>query len=287
MSLKNYGEAEIQEDLNKLLLKVQKELKKKMFPRKHIKLLWRDVNIGLKKLDETILGTYETIKDKDNELKIHHKININNWVYDEYKNGLYGIGIEKRYCKRRLKNTIAHELIHAYVYEKYEWLGDEYGFHRDGSPVFLSILVFLNIPSGHAAMKAFKHTDIYKKVKEYVSFKSLEIYLIHLTCEYEKKFRDLETIILQDENKVYINNFTFSAGGTTGLKGEVTNTAIIKGCMSKANIFTVGANTDINKLNDLVLSKVNRNVFETKHVMMYCETIGDKKNKYRLQSMNI
>ncbi|EPY2273777.1 hypothetical protein ACXAUS_002651 [Clostridium sporogenes] len=287
MSLKNYEEIEIQKELNKLLLKVQKELKKKMFPRKHTKLLWKDVSIELKKLDNTILGTYETIKDKEHSSKIHHKININSWVYDEYKNGLHGLEIQKRYCKRRLKNTIAHELIHAYVYEKYEWFGDEYGFHNDGSPIFLSILAFLNIPSGHVTMKAFKHTDIYKKVKGYSSFESLEIYLIHLVCEYEEKFRKLQTIILKKDNKIYSNQFLFSGGEITGVRGEVTSTSICEGYVCKSNLFIMGGNTNINNLKKLVLSKTKRNIFEKKYIMLNCESVENKKNKYRLQSMNI
>ncbi|MBN3410995.1 hypothetical protein CJF15_18240 [Clostridium botulinum] len=287
MSSKNYEEIEIKRDLNKLLLKVQKELKKKMFPRKHTKLLWKDVSIELKKLDDTILGIYETIKDKEHSSKIHHKININSWVYDEFKNGLHGLGIQKRYCKRRLKNTIAHELIHAYVYEQYEWFADEYGFHRDGSPIFLSILAFLDIPSGHVAMKAFKHTDIYKKVKGYSSFESLEIYLIHLACEYEKKFRELQTIMLKKDNKMYSNQFEFSCGKITGVKGEITSTAIIKGYVAKGNSFIIGANANINNLKKLVLSKIKRNIFEKKSIMLHCESVEDIKNKYKLQSMDI
>lgn len=287
MSLKNYGETEIQEDLNKLLLKVQKELKKKMFPRKHIKLLWNEAKIGLGQLDESLLATYETIPNKKHKHKFSHKITISSWVYNEYKNGLWGLGIQKRYCKKRIENAIAHELIHAYVYEEYESCSNDYGFHRDGSPIFLSILAFLNIPSGHAAMRAFRHTEIYKKVKECSSFKSLEIYLMHLTCEYEKKFRELGTIILKEDNKVYINEFEFSCGKITGLKGESTTTTMIQEYIGKTNSFTIGANADIDNLKKLVLSKTSRNIFNKKYVMLKCTTLEDIKNKYKLQSMNI
>lgn len=308
MSLKDYGKIEIQKDLDNLLLKVQKELKKKMFPRKHTKLLWRDVKIELGELGENTMGSYEidneqrenprgldanimggceTIEDKEHKHKFSHKIIINNLVYDEYKNGLMGLGVYKRYCKKRIKDTIAHELIHAYVYEKYEWCGYDYGFHKDGSPIFLSILTFLGLPSGHDTMRSFKHTELYKKVKEFSNFEVLEVYLIHLSIEYEKTFGALENIILGKDKKVYSNNFEFSNGKITGVKGKSTLTLIAQGYIGKVSSFIIGPNTDVNNLKELVFSKIDRNVFERKYVMPHCESIEDKKNKYKLQSMNI
>jgi hypothetical protein len=284
MSLINYGDAEIQQDLDKLLIQVQKELKKKMFFRRHIKLLWNDVSIELGELDINVLGEYETIENKAHKHKFTHKIIISTVSYNEYKNGLYGLGIAKRYTRKRIKNTIAHELIHAYVYEKYEWCGDEYKFHCDGSPIFLSILVFLNISSGHKSMRGFEHSETYKKVKSYDSFEMLEAYLIHTACEYEKVFRELEELF--EGGNVYGNIFRFSAGDISGVKGIVTNTFMINGFIGKTNMFTVGANTDINKLKDLVLAKINGNIFDKKLLIMDCKNVEDKRNKLKLQSMN-
>lgn len=291
MNLKDYGEIEVQQDLGKLLIQVQKELKKKMFPRKHRNLLRNDVEIYLGDLGEknyykNILGTYETIESEEHKHKFKHKIIINQWVFDEYKNGLYDWGKYKRDTKRTLKNTIAHELIHAYAYEHYEWFSDDsYGFHSDGSPIFLSMLVFLNIPSGHKSMEGFRHTELYKKIKSYDDFEMVEIYLINLYNEYEKMFSQLEEMV--DGNKIYGNCFKFSSGDITGLRGFATNTIILNDCMGKANTFMIGANTDLNRLKDLVLSKINRNVFDNKHVMLECKNIEDKRNKLKLQSMDI
>lgn len=281
---KDYDEREIQEDLNKLLLKVQRELKKKMFYRKHRKLLHNAVEICLGSSEGSYAGSYETLENKKYKHRFKHKIIINPFLYYEYKNGSFGLGTRKRYCKERLMGIIAHELIHAYVYENYEWCG-KYGFHRDGSPIFLSILTFLNISSGHKSMLAFKHSLTYKKVKCFNNFKELEIYLIHLQCEYEKVFRELEEII--DNRKIYVNSFQFSSGNIAGLKGVSTETFIYQGILSKCSMFILGANTDVSRLRYLTLSKIDRNIFKNKHVMLRCKNIEDKKNKLALQSMNV
>jgi hypothetical protein len=285
MNLKNYGKTEVQKDLDKLLLQVQKELKKKMFPRRHKKLLCNNVIIELGEWDDNLLGCYETIENKQYKYKFQHKITINDYVYDEYKNGLLGLGVEKKYTKRKLKNTIAHELIHAYVYENYEFCSNDYRFHNDGSPIFLSILTFLNIPSGHKTMRSFKHTEVYKKVKSYSNYEALEIYLIHLTCKYEETFRQLEQVI--DNDKVYANNFEFSSGNVTGVKGITTSTIVYQNILAKANNFVLGSNVNMDNLKELVLSKINRNVFDNKYTMLSCQNIEDKRNKLKLQSMNI
>lgn len=276
----------IQNELDKLLLQVEKKLKKKMFPRKHKKLLNKNVEIVIEKLerknkDRDLLGVYQTIKDKNKEYKFAHKIIINDFVYKDYKNG----APLKRYYKRRLKNTIAHELIHAYTYENFEFCSGDYGFNSDGSPIFLSILTYLNIDSGHKSMRAFRYTELFKKVKSCSSFEKLECYLIHLTCKYEETFGQLEQ--MYEGNNVYVNSFIFSSGGITGLKGTNTNTILIKNCIGKINMFTIGANSNIDKLKDLVLSKIKRNVFDEKNIMPECKNIEDKKNRLKLQSLDI
>lgn len=279
-------DSNVKNELNKLLIQVERELKKKMFPRKHKKLLSKSVEIVIEKLerrnkDRDLLGTYQTIKDKNKEYKFSHKIIINDFVYKDYKNGVS----LKRYYRKRLKNTIAHELIHAYTYENFEFCSGDYGFHSDGSPIFLSMLTYLNIDSGHKSMIAFHHTELYKKVKSCSSYEELERYLYRLTCKYEGTFIQLEQ--MYEGNNVYVNSFIFSSGDITGLKGTSTDTLLFKNCIGKANIFTIGANSNIDKLKDSVLSKIRRNIFDEKYIMPECKNIEDKKNKLKLQSLDI
>jgi hypothetical protein len=246
------------------------------------------VEICLDDLEQNTLGIYKTIENKEHKYKFKHKIIINRFVFDEFERGykpdIFGEGKYKTYCKKRIKGTIAHELIHAYAYEKYEFCND-YRFHADGSPLFLSIVTFLDIPCGHITMKGFKHTQMYEKVKNYDSFELLEIYLITLACKYKKTFKQLEEMV--DGNSFYINKFAFSLGNVTGIRGLYTNTTVSDKFTTKGNLFELGANTNIEILKDLVLSKIRRNIFEQKHVMLKCENILDKKNKLRLQSMDV
>mgnify|MGYP000894752614 CR=1 FL=1 len=275
----------MQQNIDKLLVQVQKELKKKMFPRKHRKLLCNEVIIETGDLDDRVQGTYETIENTEYKYKFIHKITISKKVYYEYENGLSGMGFCKTFTKQRIKEVIAHELIHAYVYEKYEFCACDYKYHCDGSPIFLSMLAFLNISSGHKAMDGFKHTETYKKVKEYDSFEKLEIFLIHLMCEYEKELRQLSELV--EETNVYLNSFQFSNGDITGVKGYSTITMINQGKIGKANIFIIGANADIGNMKTLVLSKIHKNVFKNKYVMQGSSSIEEKRGRLKLQTMNI
>lgn len=274
------------EDINKLLNIVMKNLKKKMFPYKHRKLLDRKVTIIVKNIDKNLLGTYQTLFEENKLYKFTHEIVINEFVYDEFKRGYrpdkLGEGKYKMYCRKRIKNVIAHELIHAYVYENYELYCNEYhNFHGDSSPIFLSILTFLNIPSGHPAMKSFRHAEIYKEIIKYNNFKALELYLIRLFNKYENTFEQLKEILI-GENEVTLNSFTFSNGNSAGLKGVSTYTAINENCIGKCNYFEIGANAEVTGLKESVIKKINGNVFKEKTINK-----EDIRMMLKMQSMNI
>lgn len=283
MILKDYGEIEIQKDLDSLLSKVQKELKKKMFPRKHIKLLWNDTEICLENLGEksyvkNCLGEYEAIEDEEHKYKFKHKIILNEWVYNEYKNGIWGIGTCKRYCKQRIKNVIAHELIHAYVNEKYSFND---GAHRDGSPIFLGIISYLKTPSGHPSMRAFMRTGLYKQIMQCENFDKVENLLLATYFRYDKKFRELNFIKDKENKIIYENNFEFAHGDIGGIYGISTITAYVEGLIYKLNTFQVGVMADIETFNDQINRKVKANNFKYKYVT------NDKKHALKVQSMNI
>lgn len=271
---------EIQELLNRLLNQVKKDLKKRMFPRKHRQLLYQEVNIRKGKLEYPLLGTY---KEHDTGEENIHIITIANWAIVRYINAPSGW---KMYFKKSLKSAIAHELIHAFVNERYEF-SSNYGFHKDGSPIFLSILAFLNIPSGHKAMISFKHTKMYNTIKNVGTFDELEDFLILKKIEYKNKFHEIFEIADIENKRVYTNEFMFSNGEVTGINGYLTTVGLKNEYLLKANLFEIGPMVDLNNLKELVLSKIERNAFKKKRISTFDNGLNQKQNKYKLQSMNV
>lgn len=268
--------------LDKLLKQVYKALKKKMFPRKHIKLLRSNVDIAVKEMDSIVMGRYEN--EPIGNYRYKHHIFINPEIIRDYTE----VNWEKRYFKQRIKDTIAHELIHAYVLEEYEGLCDIKNTYFDGSPIFLSILAYLNLPSGHKSWKSFIRTDLYKKIKHCDTFKEVEDILFRTILKYEKKTRELEQIVYNDKKIICSNFFEFANGCTTGVKGYSTIAFNLNGFLCKANEFHIGVYTDISKLNDLIKKKIVNNSFEYKfYGKNECNTTEDKRSKLHLQSMNI
>ncbi|OAA91321.1 hypothetical protein [Clostridium coskatii] len=268
--------------LDKLLKQVYKTLKKKMFPRKHIKLLHGDVDIAIKEMDSIVMGCYEN--EPVGNYRYKHHIFINLEIIKDYTESNWG----KRYFKQRIKDTIAHELIHAYVFEEYEGFCDIENTYLDGSPIFLSILAYLNLPSGYKSWKSFIRTDLYKKIKQCNTFEKVEHMLFRTVLAYEKKFRELERIVDNNKKILVANFFEFANGYTTGVKGYSTVTFNDNGFLCKSNSFQIGAYTDISKLNALIKKKIVNNSFEYKFCGKFeCNTTEDKRSKLHLQSMNI
>jgi hypothetical protein len=269
-----------QELLNKLLKQVYKDLKKRMFPRKHIKLLEFDFDIAVIDLHYNILGRYES--EKIGKYKCKHHIFINSDLLIDYT-----ISRDfKKYYKQKIKNTIAHELIHAYTYERHEGLCDIEGVHMDASPIFLGILAYLKLPSGHKSWQAFIRTELYKKIKMCNTYDEAETLLIVTILEHERAVRELEYIT--EGNNIYHNKYVFGYGDVTGIKGDSTVTFNNDGRLCKACSFVMGPCVDLTKLKDLTLKKIKSNSFEHKfHGKFVCQSIADKRDKLHLQSMNI
>jgi predicted Zn-dependent protease len=269
--------------LDKLLLKVIKDLKKKMFPRKHVKLVYDSVDIAASEMEYPVIGQYASEEIK--KFTYNHHIFISIGTIEDYMMAKPGV---KLFYKNRIKSAIAHELIHAYVFEKYEGMFDMKNTHLDGSPIFLGILTYLNVPSGHKSGKSFKYTELYRRIKNCTKFEEVEDILLSTVLVYEKAFSELKCIFDNDNKAVYANMYEFGNGIITGLKGSITSAFYLDGYLCKANSFYVGANTDISKLKEHTLKKIYNNSFETKYQgKLECTTIHDKQEKLHLQSMNI
>lgn len=285
-----YREAEEHKDkyqplLDKLLIQSMKELKKEMFPRKHIKLLYNDIDIAPKEMDEKILGTFEFDELKHYRYRYH--IFVSYYVLNKYLD----YDFCKRSFKKEIKDVIKHELIHAYVLEEHEYCTSIKGIYFDSSPVFLSILTYLGIPSGHKAMRSFKHTDLFKEIKSCNTFNELEnTILFKIIINHGRRFKKVETIMDKDRKTIFYNIFKYGYGSTTGIKGlsTLTFTDVDSGCICKASEFEIGPCADIENLESLVLKKINNNSFKNKYHGKVKElTRADKQDRLHLQTMNI
>lgn len=259
--------------LEKFLGQVIKKLKKQMYPRKHRKLLLREVVIVTDRLTRPVIGRYKIIEG--GEYDYTHRIIICTSLLDNY---LYTRS-RKTYYKNMIKDTIGHELMHAFVKERYERFFES--SFNDGSPIFLSLLAFLNISSGHRAMESFKHTELYKRVKEFDNFDEFEDFIFFKLMDYRAKFKELGQIRNEGDKRVYANEFIFSSGKVTGLNGLSTITGEDKGVIYKTSLFEIGPYTEIEDIKDLVIKKIEANSFEKKL------SVKDKKYSLKVQHMNI
>ncbi|WP_238902688.1 hypothetical protein [Clostridium sp. YIM B02506] len=259
--------------LDKFLVQVIKEYKKKIYPRIHRKLLIRDVVIVADKLTRPTIGRYKAIESE--EYDYTHKITVSTSLLDSY---LYTRS-RKTYYKNMIKHTIAHEILHAIVKEKYERFFKT--SLNDGSPIFLSLLTFFNVPSGHRAMGSFMRTELYKKVKEFNSFDELDDFIFEKLMEYKDMFRELEKIGDEKKEIIYLNDFIFSSGEVTGIKGYSTITGEDNGVRCKASIFEIGPYTEISDIRKLVIKKIKANSFENKIITI------DKKSALKVQHMDV
>lgn len=139
-----YKEAEEYKDryqplLDKLLIQSIKELKKEMFPRKHIKLLYNDIDIAPQELNKETRGIFQF--DEIKRFRYKHHIFVSYLALNKY---LY-YDFCKRSFKQELKDIVKHEILHAYVLEEYEYCTSLEGTYFDSSPIFLSILAYTGI----------------------------------------------------------------------------------------------------------------------------------------------
>ena len=288
-----------QDLVNELFSEAMQELRKQMFGRKHTKVLYRNIRIVPASLPVQTLGRYRILKTK-NKYKFFHKIQISNRVLTDYLWMIDHLTIkESRYMKKwrksrtkeikkSIKDTIKHELIHAFVKEKF--IGN-YSYYLDASPIFLSILNYLNIPSGHKAENQYKHSSIKRYLMDVKSFDDLLDELIMFKIEYDDKFRSLEITNTYNDMQCF-NYFDFNQGDNAGL---IACTTIIGADENKKlfkyNFFEIGCNITPYMIKKLVKRKIMNNNFKEKkynEIAIEPQTPKDLKiNRLKLQSMNI
>lgn len=268
-----------QELLDYLLERELKELKKICFKYERRPLLGNKITIVEENLNEgkdeyelKSAGRYERVNIKS-DFKFEHKILIDTSVVDDYLNykpDYYNsyFGRRKKCYKRQLMENIRHEILHGFCYENFESFSNIEGSYRDASPIFISVLTFLNCPSGHQCERNFRKSPIYNDVIKIKSFKELEQYLMKKMLEYEKVVDALQSseTIQKDNYFIIKNNFEY-AHRDAGFYGNYSSINIAC-CNDKSfssrtetNLFEIGCNITPKMIEQLVHKKINNQSF--------------------------
>jgi len=175
-----------QELLNKLLKEELEELRKKCFPWKRKSLLLDEVIIKEFDLKDGITKGRYSYENGKHIIQVN-KLTIcacqrmpNNWIREDYR--------------KTLKIIIKHELIHAFVNERYEALVSNIeGKLHDASPVFLTVLNWCGGYSGYDCFNNFEHTDNYlQSLHCFNTFEQLDKHIIKMLFDYRNAIKDLE-----------------------------------------------------------------------------------------------
>lgn len=252
-----------QEILDKALEKELKYLKKKIYYRQRRSLLYDDIRIEEVdfKNNETA-GLYEY-----DEKNFTHVIKISSEELDkEIARGRKRVDIYTRILGLTLSDIIRHELVHGFVNEKYQHVIPKVGhINADASPIFLSVLTFVDGKTNHDCKWAYKETDLYKEVREMTDYSDLHAKLIKLLMKYKK----IADYFSRDEIRVKLSsavNFNFSprSPGLEKFTQAKTNYKIKSGEKlvqqeAKACRFNIGCNVKPEQIIDLVERKLKNN----------------------------
>lgn len=193
-------------------------LRKRFRPYKRRSLLRNQVIIRIKKGEKNVLGYYENDQETDRQYKYTHMISITEYQIEKYYR--YCKFSMKRYAISELRDTIRHEIIHAFVFEEFEEWECIKNTYADYSPIFLSCLHFANTSSGHVFTDKFFETELFEKVKECKDYNSLHILLFYSLRELEKvvnQINNSQINKLEDPHKIYKLSIVFNQRGA-GIK---------------------------------------------------------------------
>lgn len=188
---------EITNLLESLLKKELEYLRKRFRPYKRRPFLNNNIIIDIRDGDKNVLGSYENTKKDKRDYKYTHIIYITNTSIKDYK----------RYCKlkmkrcavNRLRDTIRHELIHAFVFEEFEEWETIENCHGDYSPIFLGCLYWANGYSGHPYTNAFYKTGLFNKIKDCKKYDILHIHLLEYIYSLERIVSKINKEILPEK----------------------------------------------------------------------------------------
>ena len=187
--------------LDKLLQKELEELRKRFRPYKRKPFLRNKViiDLDLKCKGKNTLGYYENTRADNRLWKYEHKIFLTKLSRSYYEMYCNEFNNKKRGIKQ-LRETIRHELIHAFVYEEFdEWEIIE-GCNRDYSPIFLACLHWSGLDSPYPYTNKFKESDLYKNIEKCKNYDMVCMYLIDYIGSLERITRKINKKLNNDTN---------------------------------------------------------------------------------------
>lgn len=266
--------------LQSLLNKELEYLRKRFRPYKRTLFLRNEVVLDIKNSDEYILGFYENTKEKERQLKYTHKIYITENSIEDYK---FCCDLKmKRRGIRRLRHTIRHELIHAFVFEEYEEWDTIKNCHGDYSPIFLGCLYWACGVSGHPYIKEFVNTDLCKQIKECKNYDEVQNKLLIYLFSLEKTVSEINRAIAPyKEIEICFNCYGPGIKKNTYLKQEVVSLedSKLKECSVEMLKLGIGFLVNPDKLKESYEEKFNNGSLAKYHEVSKAYFIGDiKKN---------
>lgn len=194
--------------LEKLLKMELERLRQRFRPYKRRSFLRNKVTMRIQKGEKGVLGYYKNDRNTDRQFKYTHKISITEYQIEKYYR-YYKFSM-KIQAMSELRDTIRHELIHAFVFEEFEEWETIKNTYADYSPIFLSCLYFANTSSGHKFTNKYFDTELFQKVKECKNYDSLQTLLIFYIYEFEKVVNKIN----KGEDQYNINKLSIVFNGS-------------------------------------------------------------------------
>ena len=197
--------------LDKLLKKELEELRKKFRPYKRKPFLRNKVTIDLdlKYKSKNTLGYYKNTRVDERQWKYEHKIfltKLSRSYYEMYCNGFN----DKKSGIKHVRETIRHELIHAFVYEEFDEWREIEGCNRDYSPIFLACLHWSGLDSPYPYTNKFKESNLYKNIEKCKNYDMVYMYLVHYIGDLERITRKINKKLNTDSNNYKKLNISFN-----------------------------------------------------------------------------
>lgn len=257
---------EIMNLLESLLKRELEYLRKRFRPYKRRPFLNNKVTIDIKDGDKNVLGLYENTKKDKRDYKYTHIIYITNTSINDYKR--YYKWRMKRCAINRLRDTIRHELIHAFVFEEFEEWETIENCYGDYSPIFLGCLYWANGYSGHPFTNAFYKTDLFNKIKDCKKYDIVYIHLLNYIYSLERTVSKINKDILPEkELKISFNFYGSGIIKKAYLKQSVISIKDNKKIEHSAELLKLGIGflVDSNKLLESYNDKFTNGILAQHH----------------------